>query len=84
MSKARLRIASLLSLVAGLGAYPLSACLFPYARAADSIPGSDGQGLIVSIDAGTWIFKVGLVAALIFVGLSCVLLWLSFRSRERA
>ena len=82
MSKTWLRIAAFLSFVAGLASFPISTYFFPYARLADSSVSTDGHRYITDINAGAWVLKVGFIAALVLIVLSCVLLWLSFRSRK--
>lgn len=83
MPKTGLRIAAALSLIAGVAAIPLSFHLFPYARRANTLTGTDGRQYLVSVDAGTWVLKVGIAAAIVFIVLAAVFLWLAQRRRPQ-
>jgi hypothetical protein len=83
MPKTGLRIAAAFSLVAGVAAIPVSVHLLPYARRANTVTGTDGREYLVSVDAGAWVLKLGIAAAIVFVVLALVFLWLARRRRPQ-
>ena len=83
MTKTGLRMAAVLSFIAGVAAIPLSIYLFPYTRSAGSMTGTDDQHYVVSVEAGSWVLKTGIAAAIVFIVLSAVLLWLAHRRRPQ-
>ena len=78
----RLRVAAILCAVCGIAAYPVSALFFPVAQRASSFQMPDGSVAVLSPTAGTWVFKVGVLAAIGFLLAAVVLFWMSRRKQS--
>ncbi len=78
----RIRIAAILSAVLGIVACPVCALLFPLAQRMSAYRMPDGSRAVLSPTTGTWIFPLGLVMAISFIGLAVILFALSNRQQR--
>lgn len=75
----KLRVAAILCAICAVASYPVSALIFPAVQRMSGFQMPDGSVVIPSPTAGTWVFKLGIVAAVGFLVAAIVLFSLSRR-----